>query len=111
LIVPLYDHGSYGWQILPGVILSLFDTFTVIAVGHFWFGVPVRGSPLLIALLGVILLSGLGIGVCPPSPTQQEAMLNVFMTCYPPFSYRDSSSHPEYAQLLQWISYHPIAPF
>ncbi len=73
-------------KILPYAILSLFDTFTVIAVGHFWFGVPVRGSLLLIALLSALfLLSGLGIGLFASTiaNTQQEAMLTVFMTLLP----------------------------
>ena len=55
-------------------------------MGHWWFGVPVRGSLLMIALLSALfLLSGLGIGLFASTiaNTQQEAMLTVFMTLLP----------------------------
>ena len=59
-----------------------------IAVGHWWFGVPVRGSLLLIALVSALFLfSGLGIGLFASTiaNTQQEAMLTVFMTLLPAY--------------------------
>jgi ABC-2 type transport system permease protein len=86
IVTPIRQWELMVGKILPYVILSLFDTFAVIAVGHFWFGVPVRGSLVLIALLSALfLLSGLGIGLFASTiaNTQQEAMLTVFMTLLP----------------------------
>jgi ABC-2 type transport system permease protein len=86
IVTPIRPWELMVGKILPYVFLSLFDTFAVIAVGHFWFGVPVRGSLLLIALLSALfLLSGLGIGLFASTiaNTQQEAMLTVFMTLLP----------------------------
>jgi ABC-2 type transport system permease protein len=86
IITPIRPMELVIGKLTPYVILSLFDAFEVIAVGHFWFGVPVRGSLLLIALCCVIfLLSGLGIGLLASTiaNTQQEAMLTVFMTLLP----------------------------
>ncbi|MBP1704260.1 MAG: hypothetical protein H6Q38_3367 [Chloroflexi bacterium] len=86
IVTPIRPWELMVGKILPYVLLSLFDTFAVIAVGHFWFGVPVRGSLLLIALLSALfLLSGLGIGLFASTiaNTQQEAMLTVFMTLLP----------------------------
>jgi len=86
IVTPIRPWELMVGKILPYVILSLFDTFAVIAVGHFWFGVPVRGSLVLIALLSALfLLSGLGIGLFASTiaNTQQEAMLTVFMTLLP----------------------------
>jgi ABC-2 type transport system permease protein len=58
----------------------------VLAIGHWWFGVPVRGSlALILALSGLFLLSGLGIGLLASTlaNTQQEAMLVVWMMLLP----------------------------
>jgi ABC-2 type transport system permease protein len=96
-------------KVLPYLLLGLFDALEVIAVGHWWFGVPVRGSLLLIVLLSTLfLLSGLGIGLFASTVanTQQEAMLTVFMTLLPSIFlsgfFFPLSSMPMF---LQWVSY------
>ncbi len=86
IITPIRPAELVVGKITPYVILSLFDAFEVIAVGHFWFGVPVRGSLLIIALAcAIFLFSGLGIGLFASTVanTQQESMLTVFMTFLP----------------------------
>jgi ABC-2 type transport system permease protein len=58
----------------------------VLAIGHFWFGVPIEGSlTLLLIISGVFILSGLGIGLLASTiaNTQMEAMLTVFVTLLP----------------------------
>jgi ABC-2 type transport system permease protein len=58
----------------------------VLAIGHWWFNVPIRGSLVLIFLLSALfLLSGLGIGLFASTiaNTQQEAMLIVWMLLLP----------------------------
>ncbi len=73
-------------KIVPYVIMSMFAAFEVIALGHWWFGVPIRSSLLVIALVcALFLLSGLGIGLLASTiaNTQQEATLTVFMTLLP----------------------------
>jgi ABC-2 type transport system permease protein len=86
IVTPIRPWELVVGKILPFVILGLFDAVEVIAVGHWWFGVPVRGSLLLILLLStVFLMSGLGIGLFASTVanTQQEAILSVFMTLLP----------------------------
>ena len=86
IITPIRPMELVIGKITPYVILSMFDAFEVIAVGHWWFGVPVRGSLILIGLAcGVFLMSGLGIGLFASTiaNTQQEAMLSVWMTLLP----------------------------
>ncbi len=86
IITPIRPMELVIGKLTPYIILSLFDAAEVITIGHFWFGVPIRGSLLLIALCCVIfLLSGLGIGLFASTVanTQQEAMLTVFMTLLP----------------------------
>jgi len=86
IVTPIRQIELVVGKILPYVILGIFDAAEVIAFGHFIFGVPVRGSLLLITFSCVLFLfSGLGIGLLASSVanTQQEAMLTVFMTLLP----------------------------
>ena len=109
IVTPIQSWELILGKILPYTILGLFDTVEVITVGHFWFGVPVRGSFLLIGILSsVFLLSGLGIGLFASTVanTQQEAMLTVFMTILPSI-FLSGFIYPIEAMpmVLQWISY------
>ncbi|NMC11515.1 MAG: ABC transporter permease [Chloroflexi bacterium] len=109
IVTPIRSWELVVGKILPYVILSLFDTVEVLAVGHFWFGVPIRGSLLLILLLSILFLfTGLGIGLFASTVanTQQEAMLSVFMTLLPSIFlagfFFPIANMPK---VLQWISY------
>ncbi len=86
IVTPIRPWELVVGKILPFVIMGLLEATEVIAVGHWWFGVPVRGSLLLIAgVCALFLLSGLGIGLFASTiaNTQQEATLTVFMTLLP----------------------------
>jgi len=86
IVTPIRQIELVLGKILPYVILGIFDAAEVIAFGHFIFGVPVRGSLLLIAFSCVLFLfSGLGIGLLASSManTQQEAILTAFLTILP----------------------------
>ncbi len=109
IVTPIRSAELVIGKILPYTILALFDTLIVLAIGHWWFGVPVRGSLGLIILLSALfLLTGLGIGLFASTiaNTQQEAMLTVFMTLLPSIFlsgfFFPLSAMPE---VLQWISY------
>jgi ABC-2 type transport system permease protein len=86
IVTPIRPLELIIGKILPYVLISFFNAFEVIALGHWWFGVPVRGDLVLIALMsGLFLLSSLGIGILASTiaNTQQEAMLIVWMTLLP----------------------------
>jgi ABC-2 type transport system permease protein len=86
IVTPIRPWELVTGKVLPYVILALIDTFEVLAIGHWWFGVPVRGDLMLIlACSGLLLLSGLGIGLFASTiaNTQQEAMLTVWLTLLP----------------------------
>jgi ABC-2 type transport system permease protein len=86
IVTPIRSWELVLGKIMPYTILGLFDTLVVLFIGNWWFGVPIRGSLLLIILVSVIfLLSGLGIGLFASTiaNTQQEAMLTVWMTLLP----------------------------
>jgi ABC-2 type transport system permease protein len=109
IVTPIRSWELIIGKILPYVILAFLDTLEVLAIGHWWFGVPVRGSlALLLALSGLMLLSGLGIGLFASTiaNTQQEAMLTVWMTLLPSI-FLSGFFFPLEAmpQFLQWVSY------
>lgn len=86
IVTPIRPWELVIGKMIPYVILALFNTVEVIAIGAFWFNVPIRGSVILIlALSSLFLLSSLGIGLLASTTanTQQEAMLTVYMTLLP----------------------------
>jgi ABC-2 type transport system permease protein len=109
IVTPIQPWELVVGKILPYVILALIDTLEVLAIGHWWFGVPVRGSlSLILGCSCLLLLSGLGIGLLASTiaNTQQEAMLTVWMTLLPSI-FLSGFFFPLEAmpKLLQWISY------
>lgn len=86
IVTPIRPWELIVGKLTPYVILGFFNTIEVLAVGHWWFGVPIRGDlGLIILLSGVFLVTGLGIGLFASTVanTQQEAMLTVWMTLLP----------------------------
>jgi ABC-2 type transport system permease protein len=109
IVTPIRPWELVIGKILPYVILAFIDTFEVLAFGHFWFGVPIRGSlGLIVGASGLMLLSGLGIGLFASTiaNTQQEAMLSVWMTLLPSI-FLSGFFFPLEAmpKILQWLSY------
>ena len=109
IVTPIRPWELVVGKILPYVILAFIDTLEVLAIGHWWFGVPVRGDlGLILGCSGLLLLSGLGIGLFASTiaNTQQEAMLTVWMTLLPSI-FLSGFFFPLEAmpQVLQWVSY------
>lgn len=109
IVTPIRPWELVLGKILPYVILAFIDTFEVLAIGYWVFGVPIRGSIwLIIGSSGLLLLSGLGIGLFASTVanTQQEAMLTVWMTLLPSI-FLSGFFFPLEAMplILRWISY------
>jgi ABC-2 type transport system permease protein len=109
IVTPIRPWELMVGKILPYVILALMDTLEVLAIGAWWFDVPIRGDLSLIFLLSsLFLLSGLGIGLLASTiaNTQQEAMLTVWMTLLPGI-FLSGFFFPLEAmpKVLQWLSY------
>jgi ABC-2 type transport system permease protein len=109
IVTPIRPWELVIGKILPYVILAFIDTLEVLAIGHWWFGVPIRGDfGLILGCSGLLLLSGLGIGLFASTiaNTQQEAMLTVWMTLLPSI-FLSGFFFPLEAmpKVLQWISY------
>ncbi len=108
IVTPIRPWELVVGKVLPYVILAFIDTFEILALGHWWFGVPIRGSlGLIIGTSGLLLLSGLGIGLFASTManTQQEAMLSVWMSLLPAI-FLSGFFFPLEAmpKVLQWIS-------
>jgi ABC-2 type transport system permease protein len=86
IVTPIRSWELIVGKILPYVLLAFVDVLEVLIIGHWWFGVPVRGDLGLIFILsGLFVLSSLGIGLLASTiaNTQQEAVLTVMMTILP----------------------------
>lgn len=109
IVTPIRPWELIVGKLLPYVILAILNTVEVLALGHWWFNVPIRGNLWLILILsGLFLLSSLGIGLLASTiaNTQQEAMLTVWMTLLPSI-FLSGFFFPLEAmpKILQWIAY------
>jgi ABC-2 type transport system permease protein len=109
IVTPIRPWELVVGKVLPYVILAFIDTLEVLAIGHWWFGVPVRGDlSLILACSGLLLLTGLGIGLFASTiaNTQQEAMLSVWLTLLPSI-FLSGFFFPLEAmpKVLQWVAY------
>ena len=86
IVTPIRPWELVVGKILPYALLGFLNVLEVMAIGHYWFKVPVRGDLwLILGLSGLFLLSSLGIGLLASTfaNTQQEAMLAVWMLMLP----------------------------
>lgn len=86
LVMPIRKWEFILGKISPFVVFGFIDVLLITAVGTLWFGVPLRGSVLLLfALAGLFIFTTLGLGlfVSTISRTQQQAMLTAFFILLP----------------------------
>ncbi|MBN1953886.1 MAG: ABC transporter permease [Anaerolineae bacterium] len=86
MVTPIQPLELIVGKVAPYVLVAFFNVLEVLAIGVFWFQVPIHGSVTLLLLIsGLFLMTSLGIGIffSSISNTQQEAMLLVFMTMLP----------------------------
>jgi ABC-2 type transport system permease protein len=86
MVTPIRSVELVIGKVLPYVAVAFFNVLEVLALGVFWFGVPIHGSVVLLLVLSAVFLMtclGVGIFVSSVSNTQQEAMLLVFFTLLP----------------------------
>ena len=108
IVTPIRSWELVLGKILPYTLIAFINVLEVLAIGHYWFKVPVRGDlGLILGLSGVFLLSSLGIGLLASSfaKTQQEAMLIVWFSLLPAI-FLSGFFFPLGAmpKFLQWVS-------
>ncbi|MBP2674699.1 MAG: type transporter [Deltaproteobacteria bacterium] len=86
LVSPITPAEFILGKTLPFAIIGYIDVLLVSLLGVFWFGVPIRGSVLLLlASTTFYLMTTLGIGllISTVCRTQQQAMMTVFLVFFP----------------------------
>ncbi len=86
IVTPLKSYELIIGKLVPYVVIAFGDTLEVLAVGSFWFGVPIHGSLWLLLALSVLALMtslGLGLFISTVSNTQQESMLLSYFIMLP----------------------------
>ncbi|MBT8334994.1 MAG: ABC transporter permease, partial [Gemmatimonadetes bacterium] len=86
LVSPLAPRELMLGKTLPVAAIALVQLGIVIAVALLWFGIPLRGSVLLLlAASALFILAGLSVGllISTVSRTQQEAFLTMFLFILP----------------------------
>lgn len=108
IVTPIRSWELVVGKILPYAIIAFICTLEILVVGHWWFGVPVRGNVGLVFLLsGLFVVSSLGIGLFASTiaNTQQEAFITVMVTMLPSIFlsgfFFPVAAMPEF---LQWVS-------
>ncbi len=110
IVTPIKPLELIIGKIVPYVFIAFISVLEVLAIGVFWFGVPIKGSlGLLLGLSALFLLSSLGIGIFISSVanTQQEAMLLTFLTTFPSIFlagfFFPIEAMPEWLQVITYI--------
>lgn len=109
MVSPLRAGELMAGKTIPFAIIGLVDLALVFAIAFLWFGVPFRGSALLLVVASVLyLLSALGIGlyISTISKTQQEAFMASFLVYMPTILLSGFmfpvTSMPE---VIQWLTF------
>jgi ABC-2 type transport system permease protein len=86
MVSPLKPIEMIVGKTLPSVLVAFLDLTLVTTVALLWFGIPFRGTVLLLVTSSVLyILCGLGVGllISTISKTQQEAFMSVFLFLFP----------------------------
>ena len=86
MVSPLKPIELIVGKTLPAVLVAFMDLILVSAVALLWFGIPFRGSALVLIVSSVLYISsGLGVGllISTVSKTQQEAFMSMFLFFFP----------------------------
>jgi ABC-2 type transport system permease protein len=86
MVSPLKPIELIIGKTLPSVFVALVDVIMITAVALLWFGIPFRGSFIVLAVASIcFILTGLGVGlfISTVSNTQQEAFMSMFLFFLP----------------------------
>lgn len=107
IVTPIRSWELIVAKIIPYILVSFANTILIMAVGTFLFGVPLRGSIILLfSLVGLYLLPTLGLGllISTSAKTQQQAQLMTMPIMLPSMLlsgvFFPTSSLPFFLQML-----------
>lgn len=88
-IAPIRIWEFLGGKLLPYAAVAFLEMLLLLAVGRWWFNVPIRGSvPLLLGLALLYVLCTVGIGLCISTRTRSQVvaiLLSIVLTLMPSF--------------------------
>ncbi|MEW6510189.1 MAG: ABC transporter permease [Bacteroidota bacterium] len=110
LVTPIKPYQLIIGKLLPFAIIGVVDVILVLVVTRWWFGVPLRGSVLLLfGMSGLFLLTTLGLGlfISTVSKTQQQAMMTAQFLFFMPFIYLSGFTFPieNMPQGIQYLTF------
>jgi ABC-2 type transport system permease protein len=111
LVAPVRPYELIIGKVLPYVALASADALIILLVGRIWFGIPFRGSPLVLTVFSLIyLLTSLSLGVLisTVARSQQVAMMMANLITMLPSVLLSGfifpiSSMPKWLQIVTYI--------
>jgi len=110
MVTPIKPYQLIIGKLVPFIIIGAVDVSIVLAIAHYWFEVPLRGSLLLLfGLSGLFILTTLGLGlfISTIARSQQQAMLIAQFFFFMPFMFLSGFAFPiaNMPALIQYITY------
>lgn len=111
MVTPIRSWELVLGKTLPFALIGFIDVVMIAFLGVFWFGIPLRGNPLVL-LLGTLLflMSSVGIGlfISTISSTQQQAQISTFFFMNPAFILSGFAfpleNMPEWLQTMTYLN-------
>jgi ABC-2 type transport system permease protein len=106
MVTPIRSWELMLGKTLPFALFGLFDVVMIALIGVFWFGVPLRGNPIVLLLGAVLfLMSSVAIGlfISTICSTQQQAQISTFFFTMPAFTLSGFAFPIE--NMPEWIQY------
>jgi ABC-2 type transport system permease protein len=106
MVTPIRSWELMLGKTLPFALFGLFDVMMIALIGVFWFGVPLRGDPIVLLLGAVLfLMSSVAIGlfISTICTTQQQAQISTFFFSMPAFTLSGFAFPIE--NMPEWVQY------
>jgi ABC-2 type transport system permease protein len=97
LVTPMKPYQLIVGKLIPFTLIGFLDVIVVLTLARFWFGVPMRGSlVVLFGLSGLFILTTLGLGlfISTIARSQQQAMLIAQFFFFMPFMFLSGFTFP-----------------
>jgi len=111
LVSPLMPYEILIGKTVPAIVVGFLEGLLIWSVGVFVFGVPFRGSfVLLLLVMFIFIMSVVGIGlfISAISKTQQQAILGAFIFMVPAITLSGYAAPvenmPQWLQTVTWIN-------
>jgi ABC-2 type transport system permease protein len=110
MVTPIRSWELILGKLIPFIIIGFIDMLIVLGIARYWFGVPLRGSLLLLfGLSGLFILTTLGLGlfISTIARSQQQAMMIAQFFFFMPFLFLSGFSFPigNMPRIIQYVTY------